>query len=188
MAASRRLGPADGDAARNSFPEPLASAEGSGAEAQSSLLGVRCAVGGDEGAEQQHQDDLELIRAASGVFDIFTGGMRHLDAMPSEMRLAIFKHLEPADLCRLGCTSRSVESWLRIQSATWAQCLVTTSSDSASPSGSPNRLRGHLQEAYCFPLNRLGSLGLAAAPYAEAIAAYADVPKYGKEVCACCAY
>ena len=31
-------------------------------------------------------------------------------------------------------------------------------------------------------------LGLAAAPYAEAIAAYADVPKYGKEVCACCAY
>ena len=185
MAASRRLGP-DGDAARtNSFPElHLASAEGSsGAEAQSSLLGVRRAVGGDEGAEH-NQDDLELIsRAASGVFDNFTGGMRHLDAMPSEMRLAIFKHLEPADLCRLGCTSRSVESWLRIQSATWAQCLVTTCYDSASPSGSPNL--GRPQEAYCFPLGRLGSLGLAAAPCAEAIAAYADVPEYGKEVCAC---
>ena len=184
MAASRRLGP-DGDAARNySFPElHLASAEGSsGAEAQSSLLGARYAVG-DEGAEQ-HQDDLELIsRAASGVIDNFTGGIRHLDAMPSEIRLAIFKHLEAADLCRLGCTSRSVESWLRIQSATWAQCLVTTCYDSASPSGSLNL--GRPQEAYCFPLGRLGSLGLAAAPYAEAIAAYADVPEYGKEVCAC---
>ena len=153
----------------------------------------------EEVAEQDLVEADMCLRAA-GVFD-FTGGMHDLDTMTPEIRLSIFKHLEAADLCRLGCTSWSVNSWLRIQPATWVQWLSTTS-DSASPTSTldrrPFQYRTGLpiqvfqyanplpikkkQEAYCFSLNRLGSLGLAAAPYAEAIAAYADPRKYGEEV------
>ena len=130
---------------------------------------------------------LEEDLREGGMFN-FTDGMRHLDTMPHDVRLAIFKHLEAADLCRLGCTSWSVESWLRIQPAVWAQCLNTTCESASHDSPVPNRLRsGHSlpwakQEAYFFSLNRLELMGVAAAPYAEVIAAYVDAPKYGGQV------
>ena len=173
--ASRRLGP--GDDAGRGLPERVDSAEGGVVEEQNVLTGMGyTAIGDDEGR------GLEQDLGAGDTFDKFSGGMLHLDTMPCEIRLAIFKHLEAADLCRLGCTSKSVESWLRIQTATWVQCLSTSDSAFYSPSSSQNMLHIRHPQAFWFPLNRLGSLGMAVAPYAQVIAAYADVPKYGEKV------
>ena len=176
--ASRRPGGPGNDAGGRSFQELVASAKAGDVEAQS-LLAMRYMVG-----EGPLEEDLR----EGGMFN-FTDGMRHLDTMPPDVRLAIFKHLDAADLCRLGCTSWSVESWLRIQPAIWAHCLATCESASHD-SPVPNRLRGHPlprneQEAYCFSLSRLESMSVAAAPYAEVIAAYADALKYGEKVGAC---
>ena len=194
--ASRRPGPVGNDAGHG-LQERVAPAEGGDVEPQSLLTGLRYMI-----EEWTLEEDLR----EEGVF-IFTGGMRLLETMPSDVRLEIFKNLEAADLCRLGCTSKSVESWLRTQPAMWAQCLIPCQSASSSTTAitywmqyprtsdsawldSITFVYGHLlpltkQGAYCFSLNRLGSLGIAAAPYAEAIAAYADVPKYGTQVGAC---
>ena len=194
-ASRRRPRPTAGIGAGRGLQELLASAGGNDVGEQNVLTGLSVALH-DWAARRSGEGGLmEQDRPAAGCVFNFTDGMHHLDTMLPEIRLAIFKHLEAADLCRLGCTSKSVESWLRTQPAVWAQCLIPCQSASTSTTANwplylITLLRGHSlprtkQEAYWFSLNRLGSLGIAAAPYAEAIAEYADVTKYGTQVSAC---